>query len=35
METKLVYKKEFEKNAYRLIELSTPELQEAFESGDR
>ncbi|KAI9261832.1 sister chromatid cohesion protein Dcc1 [Helicostylum pulchrum] len=34
METKLVYKQDFEKNAYRLVELSSPELLEAFESGD-
>lgn len=34
METKLVYKKDFEKNAYSLVELSSPELLEAFESGD-
>lgn len=35
METKLVYKDGFEKNAYSLIELGTPELLEAFESGNR
>ncbi|KAG2203034.1 hypothetical protein INT47_013250 [Mucor saturninus] len=34
METKLVYKDRFEKNAYSLIELGTPELLAAFESGN-
>ncbi|KAL0141057.1 sister chromatid cohesion protein DCC1 [Mucor lusitanicus] len=31
--SKLVYKDKFEKNAYALVELGTPELLEAFESG--
>jgi len=31
--SKLVYKNNFEKNAYALVELNTPELVEAFESG--
>ncbi|CAO3612565.1 unnamed protein product [Mucor hiemalis] len=33
METKLVYKEKFEKNSYSLVELGTPALVEAFESG--
>lgn len=33
--TKLVYKENFEKNSYSLVELNTPELVEAFESGTR
>lgn len=35
METKLVYKDNFERNSYSLVELSTPELLEAFQSGKR
>lgn len=33
METKLVYKEKFEKNSYSLLELASPALIEAFESG--
>jgi hypothetical protein len=35
METRLVYKDNFEKNTYSLVELGTPELLKAFESGNR
>lgn len=35
MANKLRYKENFEKNTYSLIELSTPELQEAFTTGNR
>lgn len=35
METKLVYKDRFEKNAYSLVELGSAEILEAFESGNR
>lgn len=34
METKLVYKKDFEKNAYSLVELGSAELVQVFEAGD-
>lgn len=31
--SKLVYKDNFEKNTYAFVELGSPELIEAFESG--